>query len=399
MSDHDKSGAPNPASADLPASAPAPAESTSAAATPSAVPVTFGSNRGSGLARGKRPAPPTAPAASAPSGGYKPTSLAVITPASEYKNPFTGETAVSSAPPVNEPAPQAAPPPPAPAPISRSPVPESSASIDATERSAEAPVRAAESRQPEVPENAAKPMFPYEEPGKAELKILPPEPAKRPAVSWEAAAGNEPAAATPAAPRRDDRPTFRTERDRDRRENPPLEPREPQDPKALEPREPKPYERREGREPRRNDRKFEPRTNQPYSARPRQPEAPKKSGGFFGWLKGLFGGGSSAAPAAGDRPAPEGRREDGDRGHQRHRGDRGRGQGGGYRDDNRGPRPEGQGGGDPRQQGEGDQGGQRRRRRRGGRGRGPSGGAGGGGGYRDDNRGPRPEGQQGGGAI
>src|SRR3954471_17752431 len=69
----------------------------------------FGANRGSGLARGKRPAPAAAASAApaAPS-GYKPSSLEVISPKSEYVNPFTGETAVD-APRANEPAPQAAP--------------------------------------------------------------------------------------------------------------------------------------------------------------------------------------------------------------------------------------------------------------------------------------------------
>src|SRR5471032_2219257 len=77
----------------------------------------FGANRGSGLARGKRPAPAAASgAAPAAPSGYKPSALEVITAKSEYVNPFTGETTVSApARPepvervVNEPAPQAAP--------------------------------------------------------------------------------------------------------------------------------------------------------------------------------------------------------------------------------------------------------------------------------------------------
>src|SRR4051812_13146916 len=102
MSDNEQSGAPNQDAADLSARPPASAET--ARPTPPA-PAAFGSTRGSGLARGKRPAVPSAPTNAPAAGtGYKPTALEVITPQSEYKNPFTGETTVS-APPVNEPTP------------------------------------------------------------------------------------------------------------------------------------------------------------------------------------------------------------------------------------------------------------------------------------------------------
>src|SRR5581483_6067311 len=99
MSDNEKSGAPEQASADLPAKASAPAEPASASAPAAA----FGSTRGSGLARGKRPVAPSAPSTTpAAPVGYTPTAVEIITPAREYKNPFTGETSVS-APPANEP--------------------------------------------------------------------------------------------------------------------------------------------------------------------------------------------------------------------------------------------------------------------------------------------------------
>jgi len=69
----------------------------------------FGATRGSGLARGKRPAPASASASAAPaSTGFKPTAVAVITSQTEYKNPFTGETSVN-VPRTHEPAPPAAP--------------------------------------------------------------------------------------------------------------------------------------------------------------------------------------------------------------------------------------------------------------------------------------------------
>src|SRR5262245_43829351 len=98
MSDPEKSGEPTQVSADLPA----PATGAAEAAPGSAVPASgtppagsFGATRGSGLARGKRPGASAAPASPAPATGYKPTAVEVIAPASEYKNPFTGETSVN----------------------------------------------------------------------------------------------------------------------------------------------------------------------------------------------------------------------------------------------------------------------------------------------------------------
>lgn len=373
MSDNDKSGAPTPAPADLPAANPVPAEPASAApaaALASTTPIgTFGSTRGSGLARGKRPTQPAASSNPAPaSTGYKPTAVEVITPQSEYKNPFTGETTVVSAPAQTEPSARAV----------NEPAPAVQAGSPQVEITApSAPTVANVAPKTEITEAGAA----TDTPAKSELKILPPEPAKRPALSWEAPAPD--ASATQPAPRRDERPTFRPDRERERRDQRPFEPREGREGRQSE----RKFEPRE-------ERKFEPRTNQPY--RDRAPQtAPAKKGGFLGWLKGLFGGTSTAAGPATD----DGARRGGDRehdGHRGHRGGRGRGHGGGYRGENRGPRPDGQFGGEGRPQGEGDHGaGHRRRRRRGGRGRGH----GGGGGFRDESRGPRPEGQQGGGAI
>ena len=59
---------------------------------------TFSSIRGSGLARGKRSTTPAAAsAAPAGTGEYKPTALEVIIPEREYKNPFGGPSAETSA--------------------------------------------------------------------------------------------------------------------------------------------------------------------------------------------------------------------------------------------------------------------------------------------------------------
>src|SRR4051812_39448245 len=89
MSDTDTSGTPTSASAETVGTTPPPA--SPAASQPFG---TFGSTRGSGLARGKRAAVTTAPAAG--TGGYQPSALEVIRPQSEYKNPFTGETSVAA---------------------------------------------------------------------------------------------------------------------------------------------------------------------------------------------------------------------------------------------------------------------------------------------------------------
>ena len=392
MSDNNQSGAP---SATPGANASEPAAFGS-----------FGTTRGAGLARGKRPAAAAPSAAPAAPSGYKPSSLEVITTKSEYVNPFTGETAVD-APRANEPVPQAAPVPVvAPAPVAYvAPAP---ASVKESAPVVSAPALAASKRSEDGPTSTGD-LFPLDGPAaksapaeKAELNILPTVEPKRPAVSWETGSSD-------AAPsqRRDDRGTFRTERNR--REG--GEPRE-----AREGREGKPFE---PREPRRDERKFEPRDKQPYQPRDPRDERPdrapraetptpaKKSGGFFGWLKGLFGGKTAETPATGGGECRSDR--DGDQGgRRRHRGGRGRNRGGfqggerggqpfQHRDPRDEPQGESRGGGDQQQgesRGDGyEGGGGGRRRRRGGRGR--FRGEGGGG----DNRGPRPEGQQGGGAI
>jgi translation initiation factor IF-2 len=417
MSDNEKSGEPRSA-ADFPAPAPAdapvkaenpPAENSGTASAPAAGGTagfgSFGANRGSGLARGKRPTTAAASAAAATSApsGYKPTSIEVVNPQTEYKNPFTGETSVN-APRANEPVPQAAPVAPMPAQASApapAPIPAPAPAI-IPERAPSTPTTAP------VPESSAS-LDAAQAEDKAELKILPPEQPKRAAVRWDSSESGNTAGDAPAqGSRRDERPTFRPDRERregrdgrgerreggerqdhgDRREGGAArgERRDFRDNRGGEGRgEP----RREGGE--RGERRFEPRQPAQAQAPRTVPEPQQKSGGFIGWLKGLFGGKPEQAPSAGH--APEGRREGGGDRH-RHRGGRGRGgqggygqggQGGGYQGENRGPRPEGESG-DAR--GEGDFGGGRtRRRRRGGRGR-----------YQGD-RDPRPEGQQGGGAI
>ncbi len=318
-------------------------------------PAAFGTSRGSGLARGKRAAAAPAASATTSTGEYSPTAIAVVTPKSDYQNPFA------------EPAPAA--PVKAISPAAVAPAP---ASVETKETPAAAPA-------PVSVEPAVKPQ----------LNILPPAEAKRPAVSWES---GQSGAEIPAKPeprqRREDRPVFRAERPeskpfeshdpRDlRREQKPFEAREPRDsrrePRSFEPREPreqKPFEPREPREQR------EPRREAPFEqreARPKPviPTSAKKSGGFFGWLKSLFGGPTPAKANPNGTASPDGGhgRDDQNRQHRRrHRGGRGRG---GFRDGGA-PRGEGQ---HPRHEGGHEQNGEQRqdggfrRRRRGGRGR------------------------------
>jgi len=370
MSDTERSGEPEPVTADLPATAPTPAENTGDATdasvtapvpspgqanTGTAQPGEFGATRGSGLLRGKRPSAPAAPTASpAPSGSYKPTALEVITPQSEYRNPFTGETSVgkpaasAAATPLEEEAPAAP----------TAPVPESSAGLDAADAS---------SGHPSPPEiNVAEPT----DESKSELKILPPESSQRPPVHWVAPSGNAGSTSAPEAPStRDERPR------REPRERRTSNVREPRDPQSFDPREARHHGGRRDRESRNDKRPRKARTS------PRAPAEPTKSaksaGGFLGWLKGLFGGAPEEPAVAGGGDGRSGGRQ------SRHRG-RGRGGRSGYRTDsrNRGPR-DAQRESDSADSGPTDERGDGRRRRR----------------HEDSDRRPRSEGHQGGGAI
>lgn len=284
----------------------------------------------------------------------------MITPVSAYKNPFTGETSVG-APPASEPAPQA----------EDTPAHDGSAVESAPGVQIET-VPDAEALK-SAPESA-------EAAGTTGLKILPPEPASRPAVHWESH--------KPEGSGHGDHPVGR------RGEGHDFPSRERREPRTFEPREGRGY-REGGRDPRfgrdrrqgsrRDERGFEPRSHEPYQ---KESVSAKKPGGFMGWLKGLFGSPPEAVQPETVRPQ-EGRRDGGER---RHRGGRGRGgQGRDFRDENRGQRGEAH---QSRSGGyQGDDGGHRRRRRRGGRGRHHERVGDGG------DRGPRPEGQQGGGAI
>jgi len=338
MSDPEPSGAATPA-----------AETASTPGTPTSPtppPSTFSNNRGSGLARGKRPVSPAAPAASAaPAVDYKPTAVSIVTAPTEYKNPFA-PPAPAAAP--TEPAPaEAVTPPPAPVPAPAAPVAEAPAA---------AAIPAVEVR------HEPRPAAPTEAEAKPELNILPPEAPKRVEHNWESDSfrsvasqpGGEPSRPADVPPagqrprrddRRDERPTFRPERER--RDDRPAEPRPAWNEPARGP----------VREPEQNK----------FSAAPKA-DAPRKSGGFFGWLKKLFGGSTVTAP----KPEADvrGEREYGREG-QFHRRRRRGGRGRNFHGDQRGPRdgqPGGQSSGDSRGYGgeHRNQGGRHRRRHHGG---------------------------------
>jgi len=370
---------------------------------PAAAP-SFGSSRGSGLARGKRPsapAPATAVNKDAASGSYQPTAIQVVNHQTEYKNPFAPEpvpvAVVETTAKIEQPV----------------------ASVPAEQSAAETPnpvaVVAPEATSARIETFTPAPKSVVEP--KAELKILPPEEKTRPAQSWEIGGQSEQPAAS-ANPRREGRPDFHPTRHADRQaqargEDMPVrsderparseQPREPRnDFRPREPRREPTGERREQfgeRKEQFGERREQPRTFQP---KPTPAVAEAKKSGFLGWLKGLFAGDTAEKTPAAATPAPrqdersgEGRRYEGgnrggNRGGQYNRG--GRGGRGGYRGDNRGENrgpqfgsgPEGQNQGSPESQGQGGEPrrfddanrGGGRRHHRGGRGR-----------FRGDNRG------------
>jgi len=319
MSSNETSGA----SAEATATSPAPIAESS-----------FGSTRGSGLARGKGKRPSAAVVSSTASTPYTPTAIEVVTAPREYQNPFAPvETPAAATPetaPVVAPAPAAYVPPVA-------SVKEEPASVQASP----APVAAPE---PEV---------------QVELNILPPEQQKSvPAQTWESEGF---------------RPNRESRSDRPRREDSPRreESRTPAEPFDISKIPAKflyvrpgynyvPTPSNYGGAPReRENRPVAQSTSTQATvaaSASTASETPKSGGGFFGWLKSLFGR-EPAAPAPtevrtsdqrqGDRPQGGGRNrnyEGGEGGHHRRRsrGGRGRGQrsgeyrGGGDRSSNSG---------------------------------------------------------------
>jgi hypothetical protein len=300
----------------------APAEATATTPAPDAAFPTFGSTRGSGLARGKRPA--AGPAAStAAAAEYTPTAIEVVNAPREYQNPFApAETPAASVP--------------TPAPFEPAPFAITPAPVRAP-RAPEAPTREYSAPVADVAPAAA--SVHHDEP--AELNILEPAQQKTaPAQTWESEGFK------PVREPRSDRPR------REERSERPAD--EPVDIASIPPQflyvrpghtyvpTPRNYggaPRERSERPERSDR---PAHGSPERALETSAEVPAKSGGFFGWLKSLFGGSSSPQPAAAPSAHGEFQREGGQR---RHRGGRNRGgQGGGYQGGGEGGRGRSRGG-------------------------------------------------------
>jgi len=354
MTDPVPSGVQDAPSAKTPAPA-APAGATDAPANTSTAQPTgaFGTTRGSGLLRGKRPTARTSASVSPKSGDYQPTSVEVIVAQREYKNPFGGAVSAPAADGSQEeamPTPAANPPDQKPPQMDVPPKPPSAAAPPATPVAPSAPPV-----ERVVAEPAPKPEMPAQD-AKSQLNILPPAETKRTQLHWDKSHAVERDSTREFAPspRRDDR---RDERRDERRDD-------------------RPSFRSEVQRPR-------------DDFRPSQPAAEpvEKPLGFLGRLKRLLGLGKPAPSAS---PAPqrdfEPGRGDRDQDFRRRRRG-GRGNQGGERSERGGMPQSQQGGGQPFERRGGDQGGggQHRRRHRGGRGR--------------NQGGPRPEGQQGGGYI
>jgi len=353
MSDTDQTGT-QPEAQNAPVATPAPsAVPSTAEAKPAVVAATdtqpigtFGTTRGSGLARGKRPA--STPASTGPAKTeYTPTCIEVVKTETSFVNPFT---------PAEAPAPvvekvEAAPAQPAPVAVA-APAPTPAAEVSAPQAPApQAPVaEVAPSPAPAVESApATAETSSSEEP--AALNILPPAETKRPSQSWEnrpPRREREGGEGREGRPRREDRGGYRG----DRREETRPERREDA-PQA---------EASEQVRPERQERQERPERRNP-APEVRTEEKPAKKGGFFAWLKGLFSG-EEEKPAT-EQAREGGERRDGGGRRNRHRG--GRGREGGFQGGER--REGGFQGGERRdgQQGGGD--GFRRRRRRGGRGR------------------------------
>ncbi len=292
MSSTESSGAPAEATATTPASNAAPS---------------FGSTRGSGLLRGKAKRPSTPASATAAASDYTPTAIAVVSAPREYQNPFAPvETPAAVTPEaVAAPAPTA----------SVTPVVESPTQTAPTAAKTEAVADAAPAAAPAV----SVPAPATDE--QAALHILEPEQQKSaPAQTWESEGFR------PAREPRGDRPRREEPRREERTERAPREESAPFDPATIPAKflyvrpgynyvpTPSNY----GGAPRS-------RENSPAAAQSGAAPAaaaPKKSGGFVGWLKSLFGG----SPAA---PAPVEARQDDTRPGDRYRGGRGRSSGGG----------------------------------------------------------------------
>jgi hypothetical protein len=293
----------------------APAEASATSPAPDAAFPSFGSTRGSGLARGKRPSSGPAASADAAPSDYKPTAIEVVSAPREYVNPFAPANPEPAAP---APEPAAAAPAPAPAPVAAAPV---------------------------VSPAPAAPAAPEAEEVTRELNILPPaEQKSTPAQTWESEGFRPGRDSRTERPRREERAEAPAEEAVDTSTIPE---------KFLYVRPGVtfvPTPRNWGgapRERRSSEDSSTPRSAESPRASAPAAAAPAKSGGFVGWLKSLFGGSPAPEAAATESSPGEPRREGG--GQRRHRGGRNRGgQGGGGGGRGRGGRGRSGGGRDER---------------------------------------------------
>ncbi|HYC72925.1 MAG TPA: hypothetical protein VEB66_17065 [Opitutaceae bacterium] len=306
-------------SSNEPSGAPAEGTATPSAPASPAAPASFGSTRGSGLARGKRPSqgPASASASAAPS-DYRPTAIEIVNAPREYQNPFAPAPAATDVNP--EPAAPSA------APVAGTSLP-SVPEVSAPKASVAPKADVTPTEDIAAPE--ADPI------ARAELNILPPERPKIVAAqTWESD-GFTASDARPERPRREERAESSEPLDAASIPEKFLYVRPgvtfvPTDPRKWGPgrRDPAPERKPEG---------FAPREAAHASAAPAaaRDEAPRKSGGLFGWIKSLFGGGDAETATAGQAGDHRGHRarhdasEGGQRPHRgggrRRRGGRGRG--------------------------------------------------------------------------
>ncbi len=298
----------------------------------------FGSTRGSGLARGKRPSssPASTTAAASPS-GYKPTAIEILNAPREYQNPFAPATPEPVAPVVTAPTasvatPVAVPPPSvapatpvavgpvAPAPVVRTPAPARVYVKPATEM---------------FPLDGASASVSSESDEPAELNILPPERAKNtPAQTWESEGFKATRPAREERPRQEERTERPRQEERAERSAPVDLSSIPEKFLYVRPGynyvpTPSNY----GGAPRENRQSYGQSSSTPASAAPSASTRPaiapaakaNTSGGFFGWVKSLFSDSSEtpAAAAAGSSTSQPA----GDRSYNRNRGGRDRSQG------------------------------------------------------------------------
>ncbi|HVT73488.1 MAG TPA: hypothetical protein VHD61_10145 [Lacunisphaera sp.] len=290
----------------------APAEGSATSPAPAAGFPTFGTTRGSGLARGKRSSAGQATHATPAPSDYKPTAIEVINAPREYQNPFAPAT---------------------PEPVQEQPVQPAQAghveSAPSEHAEPAAPVEApAAVAQPAAssPEAApAEAAAPTEAP--AQLNILEPERQRSvPPQTWESEGFR------PAREPRAESPRSHADEEVDVASIPPQFLYVRPGVKFV------PTPKNWGGAPRERAPRHA-ATEAPVAAGPREADKPAASGGIFGWIKSLFGG--SPAPAA-PAEAPGGEPSHG----HHHRGGRGRGQGGegGFRRRHRGGRGRSRGG-------------------------------------------------------